>query len=283
MHSTFTQNDCTRSVRDSEFELIKRLIYQKAGIFLKDHKKTLVANRLRKRLDTLGLDNYRDYYDYITQNPTGRHELSVFIDCLTTNETFFFRYREQLDYLTQTILPERIVRKRRDEKIRVWSAGCSSGEEPYSIAILMNERFERNALDSMEIVASDISQSAIEKAQLGAYRPYAVQRIQEPLKKKYFVKDTKSEDFQLNGEIQKRIRFFRHNLLEPFRQGKFDVVLCCNVLIYFDKESKNKAIANIFQSLKSDGCFLVGFSESLMENMSQFAYIRPAVYRKMES
>jgi len=271
---------CMKSVNNSEFQLIRQLIYQQTGIFLNDHKKTMVGNRLRRRLDLLGFENYKRYYDYMTKEPAGRQELTECINCLTTNETFFFRHYEQIEYLVENILPELKSHQKPEQKTRIWSIGCSTGEEPYSIAISLDKKLKNEELDHIEIFASDINQSVIERAKKGIYNTYAVQQMPEHDRHRYFHYDAQTSQYDITRRIKDRVRFCRHNILEPFRCGLFDVIICRNVLIYFNKESKEKALERIVQHLKPDGFLIIGFAESLIEHKSLFTYIRPTIYRR---
>ncbi|MBN2028921.1 hypothetical protein JW824_01640 [bacterium] len=272
-----------KSVNDSEFQLIKQLIYHQTGIFLNDHKKTMVANRLRNRLNTLGFRSYKRYYDYVTKEPSGRHELSECINCLTTNETFFFRHNEQIEYLIEYLLPQLRNQNKPNQKIRIWSAGCSSGEEPYSIAISLDKKFNQKELDQIEIIASDINKTMIDHAKAGIYSPYALQQMPEYDQNKYFYQNSKNEQYHIIEKIKKRVHFYRHNILDTFHQGLFDVIICRNVFIYFDKKSKEMALQKILPHLRAKGFLIIGFAESLFDQKLHFMYIKPTIYRRLET
>lgn len=276
------QRGCLKPVHDSEFQLIRRMVYRETGIFLNDHKKTMLANRLRNRLHTLGFKSYKQYYDYITKHPAGKRELSSCIDCLTTNQTYFFRHIEHMEYVIRHILPECCARRKSGEKIRIWSIGCSSGEEPISIVILLDKRLKKSERDRIEIVASDISRSMIDRAGRGLYAEYAFQRMSEADRNRFFTWCSDTGLYRIRPEIQQRVRYFQHNILDPFHHGSFDVIFCRNVLIYFNKESKGKALTNIRKHLRPDGLLIMGFAESLIDQRSHFTYIKPTVYRRLE-
>lgn len=275
------QGSHLKPVHDSEFQLIRRMIYQKTGIFLNDHKKTMLANRLRNRLNILGFESYKRYYDYITKEPAGRNELSECIDCLTTNETFFFRHVEQIEYLVDHIVPELRIRNKSDH-VKIWSIGCSSGEEPYSIAMLLEKKLKPKEWDRIEIIASDISRSMIERAQQGIYTDCAFRQMTEADKSKYFTAEKNTGAYRISPKIQNRVHFFTHNLLHTFHCGPFDVIVCRNVLIYFNSESKEKALSKMLNYLRPSGYLIIGFAESLIGQKSQFTYVRPTVYRRRE-
>jgi chemotaxis protein methyltransferase CheR len=270
-------------VNDAEFQLIRRLIYDKAGIHLRDCKKTLVSNRLRKRLETLGIESYKRYYDFLTKKPEGHHELAHFINALTTNETYFFRHPEHMEYLEHTILPQLMTEKHRrfGMKIRIWCAACSSGEEPYSIAMLIQERPERYKGWHVEIVGSDINRNMLMKAEAGLYPEYAVSKMPKIYRQRYLNFDPAEKAFRLRDDVKSRVRFVHGNLLHPFGQGKFDVILCRNVMIYFDAESKNKVISNLFDDSAEGGYLIVGYAESMLTHPSRFKYVMPTVYRRI--
>ncbi|MBN2102900.1 protein-glutamate O-methyltransferase CheR [bacterium] len=269
----------TYPVSDAEFQLIQKLIYETAGVYIKSHKKTMVANRLRKRLEAHGFSRHKQYYDFITKTPEGRQELIEFINCLTTNETFFFRHGEQLDLLAEKIIPQLLSELKPSEKLRIWSAACSSGEEPYSIAILLHHKFRPDVLKRIEIVASDINIQVLEKAKQGDYKPYALQKVSPFFKGHYFEK--KSEDkYHLIRPVKEMVQFFRHNLLESNHHGKFDIILCRNVMIYFDIESKKKTLGQIDLCLKKGGYLMTGYAESLFRIETTLKYIQPTLYFK---
>ncbi|HDQ46318.1 MAG TPA: methyltransferase domain-containing protein [bacterium] len=268
-----------QTVQDYEFQLIKGLIYKSTGIFLKDHKKTMVANRLHNRVKCLGLRSYKQYYDYITAEPGGRQELSHFINSLTTNETFFFRHHEQIDYCIRHIIPERRQNVPHDQPIRIWSAGCSSGEEPYSIAIMLDDKVSKTDLRRIDLLATDINQEMLDRACQGIYHAYALHDTPHLYIKKYFHHDRMNNNYQIVREIRNRVHYYKHNLLTPFHKGKFDMIFCRNVLIYFDKESKNKVLNHFVNHLKPNGFLILSYSESLLTMRSNFTYVRPSVYR----
>jgi chemotaxis protein methyltransferase CheR len=278
MRETMTMN-----VSDHEFRLIQRLLYDKAGIRLKETKKTLVHNRLQKRLSACGLESFRKYIDLLTQDPEGRSELAHFVDALTTNETFFFRHPEHFEYLESTVLPRAMERKRAragERRIRIWSAACSSGEEPYTTAMCLHRHAERYRGWILEIVATDISRNVLKKAEAGLYSAYAVSRMPDEYRRRYFAAGPGPETFLLNEDIRRMVRFYRANLLDPFPFGRFDVVFCRNAMIYFDAVSKERALARLHESLVPGGTLIVGYAESMLSQSERFRYRMPTVYQK---
>ncbi len=270
------------TISDDEFRLIQKLIYQQAGIHIKDHKRAMVTNRLRKRLDSFGFSSYLRYYNFVTRDPGGGKELAEFINCLTTKETYFFRHSEQFNFLIEVLLPElRQKKNRASDRIRIWCAACSSGEEPYSIAMLVDENLPAAQRRSVEIVGSDINQCMVDKAQAGVYGPHSMSRTPAAYRQKYFEVNEEGDQFRLSEAIRKRVNFFRHNLIEPFSHGLFDVIFCRNVLIYFDQESKHKALGNLHRSLNRDGHLIIDYALSLFNNQPFFRFRKPTVYQKM--
>lgn len=269
----------SNTVNDTDFHRIQQLIYDLAGVHIKDHKKTMVANRLRKRLETLGFETYKKYVDHITSTPEGRTELIEFVNCLTTNETFFFRHGEQLDILVDKLIPNRLANTDLSNKIRLWSAACSSGEEPYSIAMLIRNKFKPDIMDRIEIWASDINAKVIEKAKQGIYRPYALQKVSSYYKKIYF-RQLNEDHYHIVPEIKNMVTFFRHNLLDINPHGKFDFILTRNVMIYFDLDSKNKVLLKLNASLKEGGYLMTGYAESLFRTETTLKYMQPTLYYK---
>ncbi len=271
-------------VTDNEFSLIKKMIYERAGIRLNETKKVLVSNRLRKRLSYLGFRNYRIYCNYILKAETkeARKELIYFIDALTTNETYFFRNPKQLKYLEKNIMPKIIMGKNRGiRRIRIWSAACSSGEEPYTIAILLREIIKNYDDWDIQIVASDINKDVIRKAAEGIYKPYAVERMPRNYLNKYFIRDKKTGYFILAEKIKKMVQYYNHNLLHPFYLKRIDLIFCRNALIYFDNKSKKKVCSNISSSLVKGGYLFLGHAETLLDNKLMFKYVKPAIYEKI--
>ena len=270
---------------DTEFKYIANMLYERFGIFLGEQKRILVAGRLSKRVRQLGLASFTDYFNYLLADKTGA-ELSELINRITTNHSFFFREREHFDFLVKNILPgidERIKQNARFP-LRIWSAGCATGEEIYSISMLLREYYGTR-LDSMDygLFASDISLSALTEAGKGIYAEAKLRELPMAYKAAYFEK-TGPDDFTIKNEIKKMVLFKRLNLMaESFPlKGQFDAIFCRNVMIYFDQESRRKVVRALFHYVKPGGYFFIGHSESLKREDCPFTYIKPAVYRKGE-
>lgn len=262
-------------LHDREFVQFRELIYRIAGISLSDAKKQLVASRLAKRLRHHNMTDYGDYLRLIT-SVTGKPELQVAVDSLTTNETHFFREPKHFDFLRNRIIPERRVGR----GLRIWSAACSSGEEPYSIAMMLDELLGN---ESWEVVASDISTKILERARLGVYPAERIPEIPGNYLSRYCLKGIGDDEgtMQIEQRLRGRIRFMSHNLTETASGlGLFDVIFLRNVMIYFDPETKRQVVSRLLPMLRPGGYFLVGHSESLNGVNDELRPVVPAVYRK---
>ncbi len=259
---------------DQEFAAFARLIYEKLGIFLPESKKTLLMNRLWKRVDACGFDNYRDYYCYIV-GKKGQAELTLALDLITTNETYFFREQKHFDYLTGQILPK----YKSTELLRVWSAASSTGEEPYSIAMLLADQCSCQ----WELLCSDVNHSVIEKARQGIFPNLRTEHIPVNYKRRFCRRGIGPQEgyMRINAELRAKVQFFTLNLNTEFdiELGKFDLVFLRNVLIYFDNVTKEKVLERIARTLKPGGILFVGHSESLQGLTTHFSPLHPAIYR----
>lgn len=270
---------------DTEFKYIAGMLYDRFGIYLSEQKRILVAGRLSKRLRQLGLSSFTLYFEYLVADKTGA-ELSELINRITTNHSFFFREREHFDFLVKTILPEIEIKMKQSASypLRIWSAGCATGEEVYSISMLLREYYG-NRFDKIDygLLATDISLSALNDANVGEYSEAKLRELPLSYKNAYFSK--KSEDvFSIKNEIKKMVLFKRLNLMAdtfPLK-GQFDAIFCRNVMIYFDQESRKKVVQTLFNYVKPGGYFFIGHSESLRREDCPFTYVKPAVYRKGE-
>ncbi len=256
-------------ISDPLFKHLRDFIYDRTGISMKLHKKVLVANRLRKRLRTLGLSSYDEYYSYLIENEA--KELENFIDAVSTNETFFFRGKDHFDVLSRFLLPE-LFRKK--DQINIWSAACSSGEEPYTLRIIINDIIRSLGRGSAKIIATDISNEIIEKAKTGIYKNYSIRFVPPATLNRYFQKE--EEVYKLKESVKKGVQFKVQNLLhDPPPNNNFDIIFCRNVMIYFDKETKQRIADNVFaEVLQPDGYLFIGHSESLNYVSSHFKYVR---------
>lgn len=260
---------------DHEFERFRELIYRIAGISMSPAKKTLIANRLMKRVRYYGMSSFAEYYRLLT-DPKQKTELQMAVDLLTTNETHFFREPKHFDFLTQHILPSWSDRA----LFRVWSAACSSGEEPYTLAILLSESFGNTNWD---IVASDLSMRMLSAARKGVYSLDKANEIPKYYLNRYCLKGfgSKTGTFLIEKKLRERVRFCQFNLKKGGEQfGVFDVIFLRNVLIYFDQETKRQVVLHLLPSLRSGGYFFVSHSETLNDIECGLTLVAPSIYRK---
>lgn len=264
---------------NEQFENIRSMVHQLAGIHLHDGKKELVKARLAKRIRHLQLHNPEEYIAYVRSDTTGR-ELIAMLDALSTNLTYFFREPKHFDFLQNQILPK-LIEKR--EKIRIWSSGCSSGEEPYSIAMLLREMVPETQSIDMRILATDLSTRVLAVACRGEYNEESFHDTPAGLIYKNFeVIQTKPRKiYKVLPHLRKLIHFARLNLMDPWpMKGPFDVIFCRNVMIYFDKPTQNQLVNRYYDLLDNGGVLLLGHSESLTGTNHRFQYCQPATYMK---
>lgn len=262
-----------------QFEKISRLVYQVSGIDLHEGKEELVKARLIKRLRHLNIFGFDRYLKYLAHDKSGS-EIRAMVDVLTTNKTNFFRESEHLDYLRNEI-----ITGLGKEQIRIWSAGCSSGEEPYSIAITLCEAIPDIGNRDIKILATDISDRMMERARQGLYDEETLKGMPAHLKLKYFQKAEAGigHRYRVVPQLQSMVRFAKLNLMEDWpMRGLFDVIFCRNVMIYFDKPTQEKLVKRFWSQLRSGGYLMVGHSESLTFMAHDYRYIKPAVYQKVK-
>ncbi len=255
---------------DDIFRQLREQIYKRTGLFFADSSKYLIQKRLSPRARQLNFDSFQKYFYFLQYDPRAEAEFDQIYDLVTTNETYFFREPAQLTAFAQEIVPE-ILSSKNVKKIRIWSAGCASGEEPYSIAILLSEAgWFQHA--SFEIFASDLNQQVLAKARRGQYRESAFRSTATELKTKYFTREADGS-WRVRDEIRNRVSFGRLNIYDEGRVallGYLDVVFCRNVIIYFDDASKRVVINNFYNRLVDGGYLLLGHSESLISLSTQF-------------
>jgi chemotaxis protein methyltransferase CheR len=266
-----------------DFEKFSRLVYEQSGISLHDGKKELIKARLSKRVRQGRFKSFREYYQYVVLDDSGE-ELVFLLDSISTNLTSFFREQSHFDYLKNDLLPQwKTAQKGRDPQIRIWSAGCSSGEEVYSISITLLEGLEHPEKWKIKILATDLSTKVLKKAMAGIYEQDRLRHIPSPLIKKYFLKGDRQwrEYVKVKNRLRDPVEFKRFNLMEPFPfQEPFDCIFCRNVMIYFDKKTQETLVNRFYQSLGPEGVLFIGHSESLTGIPHSFKYVKPAIYRK---
>jgi chemotaxis protein methyltransferase CheR len=269
-------------MRENEFEFIRSLVYERSRISLSADKRELVSARLGKRLRATNLTDVGDYCRLL-QSPGAEAELANLIDAISTNHTFFFRENAHFDFLKQTVLPEMRARsaKERWPRFHIWSAACSSGEEPYSLAITLAESLTGWP---WHIEATDISHRVLEKAKAGIYRDETVSRLPRATVQTHFQKGFGPHDgnFRVKPALREQVTFRHLNLLEgepPFREP-FQAIFCRNVMIYFDRPTQEELVNKLARHLVPGGYLFVGHAESLTAIKHSLQTVRPAVYRR---
>lgn len=268
---------------EGEFQKISRLVYDQCGIHLSDGKKELVKARLGKRIRNGPFKSFHDYYQHVLKDSSGE-ELIHLLDSIATNYTFFFREQKHFDCLRSEIVPELIGRKKdRGRRLRFWSAACSSGEEPYSIAMTVLDALEHSFVWNVSVLGTDISTKALKVAASGIFSKDRIQSINPSLTQKFFLKgENEWKDYvKVKNEVRKLIRLRRLNLMEPFSfSERFDCIFCRNVMIYFDKKTQADLVNRLYGCLEDGGFLLIGHSESLTGIEHPFRYVRPSIYKK---
>jgi len=246
---------------------IRDMIYQVAGIFQPDNKLRMFEDRCSKRMQVLGVSSFKDYYDCLTIKPIRQAELIALLNEITIGETCFFRNQPQLDALRTIVLPKVVEARAKIpvRNLRIWSAGCSTGEEPYTLSMIMlEETADRMKGWTFEILATDLNERSLAHAKLGVYGDYATRNLQPYFRQKYFT--ARGNDLQVTPEVKAKVSFSRVNLSDDSRMAfmkGLDVVFCCNVLIYFDVTSKRRVIQHFYNNLLPHGYLFLGHSESL--------------------
>ena len=272
-------------ITGEEFQNIAQLVYQRFGINLTDRKVTLVKGRLNKLIRTKGFASFKEYYDYVVNDSSGT-ELLQLVDKISTNHTYFYREEEHFNTLKNSILPEIVSQLPGEDpnELRIWSAGCSSGEEPYTLAIELKEYFGGiRAITGKVILATDISLTVLESAGVGEYTMERLKNVPRQLLGRYFDR-TPDSTYRVRDSIRSLLLFKRLNLMRetfPFKR-KFHMIFCRNVMIYFDKATKERLVENFANYLVPGGYLFIGHSESLGRDSEIFKYIQPALYKKME-
>jgi chemotaxis protein methyltransferase CheR len=262
-----------------QFTIISQMVYRICGITLQPGKENLVKARLIKRLYVLGLDNFEDYLAYIEGDSSGK-ELTIMIDVLTTNKTSFFREPQHFTYLQQQIASGN--RQTRNH-VRFWSAGCSSGEEPYSLAIVLREAIPDIDRQDIRILATDISTRILATARQAVYEQDMLSDVPEHLLQKYFrlIRQAPSPAYQVTDKVRTMVQFARLNLMQDWpMRGPFEAIFCRNVMIYFDKPTQEWLVQRFWKLLQPGGHLFIGHSESLSAITHNFGYVQPALYRK---
>lgn len=267
-------------ITDSEFRKLAGFIKSNYGIHLKEEKKSILIGRLNNVLAQLNMRNFSEYYDYIVSDKTGDAVVTL-INRITTNHTFFMREVSHFNYFKDEVLPY-LADTVKDKDLRIWSAGCSSGEEPYTLAMILDEYFGKEKVWwNTKVLATDISGQVLEKAAKGVYRNEDTAVLPAHWRLSY-LKRYDDDNCVFVDKIRNEVVFRKFNLMEevfPFKK-KFHVIFCRNVMIYFDEKTKNELVDKFYNLTENGGYLFVGHSESLNRQKTKYKYIMPAVYRK---
>jgi len=269
---------------EDEFTRFRTLIYEVSGIRIAETKRLLVSNRVRRRLRGTGIETFSAYYDFLVSS-AGSGEMQPFLDAISTNETYFFRDPKHYEWLGDEFIPEavrQIATGRRPRSLRFWSAACSTGEEPYSIALkLAAARATAPPIWRPSVLGTDLSGSALAVAKTAVYNDRAVHLVGPEDRRRYFeVDDTpKGKTWTLIPEVRSLVSFNIHNLLKPLDDEPFDCVFLKNVLIYFDADSKQKAVSNVLAALAKGGMLVIGPTEGIHGMLGSLEKIHPWLYR----
>lgn len=273
------------NMTDEDFSRLSSFVYNELGIKMPYPKKVMLQCRLQKRVNDLRLSSFTEYLEFVFSKEGQEEEMIKMIDLVTTNKTDFFREPSHFDYLRDIVLPELIESRPSRKTIRIWSAACSSGEEPYTIAIVLMDFLEKYPEADFEILGTDISMRILQRAALAIYTEDRVAGIPLEMKRKYFLrsKTPAEKTVRLIPEIRAKVSFQRMNLMDSYYDvdKDFDIIFCRNVLIYFDRPSQQSVINKLATSLRPDGHFFLGHSESITNMKVPLRQIKPTIFRKI--
>ena len=279
-----SRNDHAAVLSARDFGRLSRFIYDTCGIKMPEVKKTMLEARLQKRLRSLGMRKFSDYCDFLFSSEGLERELVQMLDMVTTNKTDFFREPDHFTYLTQTVLPD-WLKRHEGGTVSIWSAGCSSGEEPYTLAMVLSEFALKNPGFDFRILATDISTRVLEKAKNGIYTESQVEPVTMDLKRKYLLrsKDRSSGMVRIVPELREKVRFRRLNFMdEDFgMREQLDIIFCRNVIIYFDRPTQERLLQRFHRQMKLGAFIFMGHSETLSGLNVPLVSVYPTVYRKL--
>ena len=268
-----------------EFDKLSSFIYKESGIKMPQVKKIMLQSRLQKRLRELKMTSFKDYCEYVFHKDNTGIEIIHMLDVVSTNKTDFFREPIHFDFLSKEVLPQFYENRRVNGPLKIWSAGCSSGEEPYTIAIVLQEFANANSGFDYSIVGTDLSTQILQKSVEAVYKEDRVANIPMDIKRKYFLKSKERTNptVKVVPELRKKVRFGRLNFMDAYYDipETFDVVFCRNVLIYFDRATQEKVINKLCSKLKSGGYFFLGHSESIMNMDVPLKQIKPTIFHRL--
>jgi len=278
------------SLSDDEFHKISKIIYQETRIIMGDHKKALVTSRLSKRIKALNVHSFTNYINYLS-SAGGNEELVNFVNSVTTNKTDFFRENKHFEYMKSTFLPnwEKLYKEGKAKNLRIWSAACSSGEEPYSILMTLHEYFGNRFNDyDIKVLATDIDTNVLAHGDKGIYKEEVVLPIDNNLLKKYFfrsklVNAMDERKYKVKDILKKNVYYRSLNFKDDDYDihSEFDLIFCRNVIIYFDKEFQKHLFCKLYGYMKSESFIFIGHSETLFNLSDKFEYVASNIYKKI--
>lgn len=273
------------SLSSRDYHRLCELIHTEAGIFLSPEKKTMLEARVKRRLKALGMESYSVYCDYLFDRANQIKEMVHLFDVVTTNKTDFFREPKHFDFLVDKALPEMEARNTTGRPLLFWSAGCSTGEEPYTLGILLSEYAQTHPGFRFRILATDLSTTVLEKASVGVYTEDVVEPVPSLLRRKYFLRsrDHQSRNVRVVPELRSQIEFRRLNFMDSDYgvNEKADAIFCRNVIIYFNRTTQESILSKLSHQLAPGGYLFVGHAESLHEMKLPLTPVAPSLYRRV--
>lgn len=269
-------------VSDAELARYADLIYARTGVRVSPQKKALLSNRLRRRLRSTGIEGFDEYYQHLKRLPAHHPEWDAFLQEITTHETYLFRDQTQWDWFRTVYLPACAATRPTGGQatLRIWSAACSTGDEAYTAATCIAACLSDSSRWKVQILGTDIGKGAVEQAQTAAFNERAMRLVPEPYKRAYFQKNKDSDLWQAKPVLKNMVSFRQHNLMEPLREKMFDLVFLKNVLIYFDRASKQQVIANVQAMIRPGGVLVAGTAEGAADLLRGFERIESWLLRK---
>jgi chemotaxis protein methyltransferase CheR len=277
--------DCFKAeLSEKDFQAFSQYIFTEYGIKMPPVKRIMLQGRLLKRIRELKMNSYSEYREFFFSKEGQEQELLNFLNVITTNKTDFFREPVHFTFLKDYVLPDFVEKIGFERPFRIWSAGSSSGEEPYTIAITLNEFKRKNSRLRFEILGTDISSQMLQKAAKGVYKESKAEMVPLELKKRYFLrsKDRENPTIRVSPELQANLRLRYLNLMDSVYDVSetFDIIFCRNVLIYFDRATQEKVINRLCRHLSSDGYFFIGHSESLSGMGVPLTHVKPTIFKR---
>jgi len=273
-----------KQLSDAEFKKFSDLIYQHVGIFMKLEKKELLNARLGKRLRACQMESFQEYFEFISRPDQQHQEFVKFLDSVSTNFTSFFREVSHFEYLKDNVLPELMANKGGSREFVFWSSASSSGEEPYTLAMFLNEFNAHSPGFRYRIMATDISTRVLAMAATGVYPVEQTTKVPQDILRKYFQKGLGSSvgKVKVKDDLRRQVTFQRFNLMDEFPwSGEMDVIFCRNVMIYFDRQTQEKLIGKFYHCLNKGGYLFIGHSESIASLKHDFVQVEATTYKKV--